>query len=78
MYNHIVELYSGELYHLETPYKYIRVNNRMAMLYYIEQFSQLSRYDIKEIRKPLSPIELTHCSLVITVTKEMVKSFNQA
>lgn len=78
MYNFVVELYSGELYHLETPYKCIRVNNRMAMLYYIEQFSQVSRYDIKEIRKPLSPAELLHCSLVITVTKEMVKEFNKA
>lgn len=78
MYNHIVELYSGELYHLETPYKYIRVNNRMAMLYYIEQFSQLSRYDIKEIRKPLSSVELMYCSLTITVTRDMVKEFNQA
>lgn len=78
MYNFIVELYSGELYHLETPYKYIRVNNRMAILYYIEQFSQVSRYDIKEIRQPLSSAELLHCSLIITVTKEMVKEFNQA
>ena len=50
----------------------------MALYYYIEVFSQCSRYEIAEIRKPISNSELDSCSLVITVTKKMVKRFNQA
>nr|DAK40925.1 MAG TPA: hypothetical protein [Bacteriophage sp.] len=40
-------------------------------------FSQVSRKDIIEIRKPISDSELSDCSLIITVTKAMVKRFNK-
>lgn len=49
----------------------------MALYYYIEVFSQVSRKDIIEIRKPISQEEIDDCSLVITVTKAMVKRFNK-
>lgn len=49
----------------------------MSLYYYIEVFSQCSRYEIAEIRKPISDSELDSCSLVITVTKDMVKRFNR-
>lgn len=78
MENYIIRLKDGELYHLETEYKRISLTNRMALYYYIEVFSKVSRNDIAEIRRPISAIELTHCSLVITVTKAMVKRFNKA
>lgn len=68
---------NGDKYHLKTDYKRITVNNKMAMLYYIEQFSQVSRYDIKSIEKTTDETKLDSCSLVITVTKDMVKRFNK-
>lgn len=78
MENFIIELKSGESYHLKTDYKRISLTNKMAIYFYIEVFSQVSRYDVKEIRKPISPIELTHCSLVITVDRKMVRMFNKS
>lgn len=78
MENFIIKLKSGEKYHLKTEYKRISLTNKMALYYYIEVFSQVSRKDIIEIRKPLSDKELDSCSLVITVTKAMVKRFNKA
>lgn len=78
MENFIISIKNGEKYHLKTEYKRISLTNKMALYYYIEVFSQCSRYDIAEIRKPISDSELDSCSLVITVTKKMVKRFNQA
>lgn len=49
----------------------------MALYYYIEVFSQVSRKDIIEIRKPISQDEIDSCSLIITVNKAMVKRFNK-
>ena len=49
----------------------------MALYYYIEVSSQCSLKEIAEIRKPISDSELDDCSLVITVTKDMVKRFNK-
>lgn len=77
MVSYIIELKSGEKYHLKTEYKRISVTNKMALYYYIEVFSQVSRKDIITIRKPLSDEELNSCSLVITVSKNMVKRFNK-
>ena len=77
MENYIIKLKNGELYHLKTEYKRISVTNKMAIYYYFEVFSQVSRKDIIEIRKPISDSELSDCSLIITVTKAMVKRFNK-
>lgn len=77
MVDFIIKLKNGESYHLKTEYKRISLTNKMALYYYIEVFSQVSRKDIIEIRKPISDSELDSCSLVITVTKDMVKRFNK-
>lgn len=77
MENFIISLKNGEKYHLKIEYKRISVTNKMALYYYIEVFSQCSRKEIAEIRKPISDSELSDCSLVITVTKAMVKRFNK-
>lgn len=77
MENFIISLKNGEKYHLKTEYKRISLTNKMALYYYIEVFSQCSRKEIAEIRKPISDSELSDCSLVITVTKAMVKRFNK-
>ena len=77
MVDFIIKLKNGESYHLKTEYKRISVSNKMALYYYIEVFSQVSRKDIIEIRKPNSDSELSDCSLIITVTKAMVKRFNK-
>lgn len=75
MVDFIIKLKNGESYHLKTEYKRVTVHNRMAMLYYIEQFSQVSRYDIKSITKATKE-EVKGCSLVITVRRSMVQRFN--
>lgn len=75
MVDFIISLKNGDKYHLKTDYKKITVNNKMAILFYVEQFSQVSRYDIKSITKATE--EVKGCSLVITVTKSMVKRFNK-
>lgn len=77
MENFIISLKNGESYHLKTEYKRVSITNKMALYYYIEVFSQCSRKDIIEIRKPISDSELDDCSLIITVTKDMVKRFNK-
>ena len=77
MVDFIIKLKNGESYHLKTEYKRISVSNKMGLYYYIEVFSQVSRKDIIEIRKPNSDSELSDCSLIITVTKAMVKRFNK-
>lgn len=77
MVDFIISLKNGDKYHLKTEYKRISITNKMALYYYIEVFSQCSRQDIIDIRKPLSEEELNSCSLVITVTKAMVKRFNK-
>ena len=77
MENFIISLKNGEKYHLKTEYKRISLTNKMALYYYIEVFSQCSHKEIAEIRKPISDSELDSCSLVITVTKDMVKRFNK-
>ena len=76
MVDFIIKLVNGDKFHLKTDYKRVTVHNRMAMLYYIEQFSQVSRYDIKSIEKTTDETKLTDCSLIITVTKDMVRKFN--
>ena len=73
MENYIIELKNGEKHLLETEYKRISITNKMAIYYYFEVFSQCSRYEIAEIRKPISDSELDSCSLVITVTKRYGK-----
>lgn len=78
MENYIIELKNGEKHLLETEYKRISITNKMALYYYIEVFSQVSRKDIIEIGKPISQEEIDSCSLIITVTKKMVKRFNKA
>lgn len=77
MENYIISLKNGEKYHLKTEYKRISITNKMALYYYIEVFSQCSRKDIIEIRKPISQDEIDSCSLIITVNKAMVKRFNK-
>lgn len=77
MENFIINLANGDKFHLKTEYKRISITNKMALYYYIEVFSQVSRKDIIEIRKPISDSELSDCSLIITVTKAMVKRFNK-
>lgn len=77
MENFIISLKNGEKYHLKTEYKRISLTNKMALYYYIEVFSQCSRKEIAEIRKPISDSELDDCSLIITVTKAMVKRYNK-
>lgn len=77
MENFIISLKNGEKYHLKTEYKRISLTNKKALYYYIEVFSQCSRKEIAEIRKPISDSELSDCSLIITVTKTMVKRFNK-
>lgn len=77
MENYIIDLVNGDKFHLKTDYKKITVNNKMAILFFVEQFSQVSRYDIKNITKAIEE-EVRGCSLVITVTKDMVKRFNKA
>lgn len=76
MENFIINLVNGDTFHLKTDYKKITVNNKMAILFYVEQFSQVYRYDIKSIEKTTDETKLTDCSLIITVTKDMVKRFN--
>lgn len=73
MENFIINLANGDKFHLKTEYKRISVTNKMALYYYIEVFSQCYRYEIAEIRKPISQEEIDDCSLIITVTKAMVK-----
>lgn len=77
MENFIINLANGDKFHLKTEYKRISITNKMALYYYIEVFSQCSRHEIAEIRKPISDSELSDCSLIITVTKAMVKRFNK-
>jgi hypothetical protein len=77
MENFIINLANGDKFHLKTEYKRISITNKMALYYYIEVFSQCSRKEIAEIRKPISDSELSDCSLIITVTKAMVKRFNK-
>lgn len=77
MENYIIEMKNGEKHLLNTEYKRISVTNKMAIYYYFEVFSQCSRKEIAEIRKPISDSELSDCSLIITVTKAMVKRFNK-
>lgn len=77
MENFIINLINGDKFHLKTDYKKITVNNKMAILFFVEQFSQVSRYDIKDITKATKE-EVKGCSLVITVTKSMVRRFNKA
>lgn len=77
MENYIIKLKNGESYHLKTEYKRVSLTNKMALYYYIEVFSQVSRKDIIEIRKPISQEEIDDCSLIITVNKAMVKRFNK-
>ena len=77
MENFIINLVNGDTFHLKTDYKKITVNNKMAILFYVEQFSQVYRYDIKSIEKTTDETKLTDCSLIITVTKDMVKRFNK-
>ena len=77
MENFIINLANGDKFHLKTEHKRISVTNKMALYYYIEVFSQVSRKDILDIRKPISDEELDNCSLIITVTKDMVKRFNK-
>lgn len=75
MENYIINLVNGDTYHLKSDYKRVTVHNRMAILFYVEQFSQVSRYDIKSITKATDE-EVKGCSLVITVSKSMVQKFN--
>lgn len=77
MVDFIINLVNGDKFHLKTEYKRISVSNKMALYYYIEVFSQVSRKDIIEIRKPISQDEIDSCSLIITVNKAMVKRFNK-
>ena len=77
MENYIIEMKNGEKHLLKTEYKRISVTNKMALYYYIEVFSQCSRKEIAEIRKPISDSELSDCSLIITVNKAMVKRYNK-
>lgn len=77
MENFIISLKNGDTYHLKTDYKKITVNNKMAIMFYVEQFSQVSRYDIKSIEKTTDGTKLDDCSLIITVTKDMVRRFNK-
>lgn len=77
MVDFIISLKNGEKYHLKTEYKRISLTNKMALYYYIEVFSKVSIKDIIEIRKPISDSELDSCSLIITVTKDMVKRYNK-
>ena len=76
MENYIISLKNGDKHLLKTDYKKITIGNKMAILFYVEQFSQVSRYDIKSITKATEE-EVKGCSLVITVTKNMVKRFNK-
>ena len=78
MENFIISLFTGETYHLKSDYKKITVHNKMAILYYVEQFSQVPRGYIKSIEKTTDETKIRDCSLIITVTKKMVKRFNKA
>lgn len=78
MENFIINLVNGDKFHLKTDYKKISLVNKMAILYYVEQFSRVSRYGIKSIDKATESKELEGCSLVITITKDMVRKFNKA
>lgn len=52
MENYIIKLKNGESYHLKTEYKRVSLTNKMALYYYIEVFSQVSRKDmIKRFNK---------------------------
>ena len=77
MENYIIELENGEKYLLKTEYKRISVNNKMAIYYYFEVFSQTHRQDIVDIRKPISQEEIDSCNLIIFIDKAMVKRFNK-
>lgn len=78
MENYIIELKNGEKHLLETEYKRISITNKMAIYYYFEVFSQISRKDILDIRKPKSQDEIDSCDLTIIINKAMIKRFNQA
>lgn len=77
MENFIIELKNGEKHLLNTEYKRISVTNKMAIYYYFEVFSQISRKDILDIRKPKSQDEIDSCDLIIIINKAMIKRFNK-
>lgn len=77
MENYIIEMKNGEKHLLNTEYKRISVTNKMAIYYYFEVFSQISRKDILDIRKPKSQDEIDSCNLIILINKAMIKSFNK-
>lgn len=77
MENFIISLKNDEKYHLKTEYKRISLTNKMAIYYYFEVFSQLSRKDILDIRKPKSQDEIDSCNLIIFINKAMIKRFNK-
>ena len=69
MENFIINLVNGDKFLLKTDYKKISLVNKMAILYYVEQFSQVSRYDIKSITKATKE-ELDSCSAHCPLTGE--------
>lgn len=75
--NYIIEMKNGEKHLLNTEYKRISVTNKIAIYYYFEVFSQISRKDILDIRKPKSQDEIDSCNLIILINKAMIKSFNK-
>lgn len=77
MENYIIEMKNGEKHLLNTEYKRISVTNKMAIYYYFEVFSQISRKDILDIRKPKSQDEIDSCNLIILINKAMIKRFNK-
>lgn len=77
MENYIIEMKNGEKHLLNIEYKRISVTNKMAIYYYFEVFSQLSRKDILDIRKPKSQDEIDSCNLIILINKAMIKRFNK-
>lgn len=77
MENYIIELKNGEKHLLNTEYKRIYITNKMAIYYYFEVFSQISRKDILDIRKPKSQEEIDSCNLIIFINKAMIKRFNK-
>lgn len=77
MENYIIEMKNGEKHLLNTEYKRISVTNKMAIYYYFEVFSQISRKNILDIRKPKSQDEIDSCDLIIIINKAMIKIFNK-
>lgn len=77
MENFIIEMKNGEKHLLKTEYKRITIKNKMAIYFYFEVFSQISRKDILDIRKPKSQEEIDSCNLIILINKAMIKSFNK-